>query len=150
MGKVARTLMFVPGVFLLTWGLSRLADGTEASEQLVAGVVWFTVALFVARMTNKAVEPFRELAEREERQAELLATGTPAWARVLQVRQTGVFVNRNPEVHLLLQVDHPQLGAYQAEAETVVQMVALPRVQPGQTVGVRVDPDDPQRLSVVL
>ncbi len=151
MGRFSHILMFVPGVFLTVWGLSRLAEGNDATEQLVAGMAWLGVAFFVGRATRGGMERFRQLAEQQERHKALLTRGIRASARVLQVQQTGLVLNNvNPEVRLTLQVEHPQLGSYEAETKTFVQMVALPRVQPGQALEVRVDPDDPQQLAVVL
>ncbi len=155
MSKFTRILMFVPGVFLTTWGLSRLADGNDAMKQLVAGAIWLCVAFFVGRITSRVLKSFgeldRELAERNNRQQELLATGMPASARILQVRQTGVVIGRTElEVRLTLQVEHARLGSYQAETETIVPMVALPRIQPEQTVEVRVDANDPRQVAIVV
>ena len=154
MSRLARILMFVPGVFLTTWGISRLVEGNGATEQLVAGLGWLVVAIViettVGRSTQRVREFLEELEERKQVQQRVLATGTPGSAKVLRIRQTGRMQGRNPEVHFTLQVEHPQFGSYQAEVTTFVEMVAIPRVQPGQTLEVRVDSADRSRLALVL
>lgn len=72
--------------------------------------------------------------------------GQPGTAQIVGVRQTGVFVNNNPQVALDLQVQVLGLSPYRATVKEVVPLVMLNRLQ--GTVPIRVDPAQPQRVVV--
>jgi len=74
--------------------------------------------------------------------------GVTAEAKVLKVWDTGVSINDNPQVGLLLQVTPSMSPAFQAEAKTVVSRLNAALVQPGVTAEVEYDPLKPQRLQV--
>ncbi len=91
---------------------------------------------------------FKTMAKAQQDKAQLLANGVPAQARIVSANQTGMFVNNNPQVAFQLEVQ-PQAGSpYPVQMTSVVQMVALPRIQPGMTVGVKIDPNNPNRLAI--
>ena len=79
---------------------------------------------------------------------ELLRCGRVGSATVTDVRQTGTFVNDNPECELELQVSVDGGLPYRVTHRQVLAMLALPGFQPGATVPVRVDPADPQVLVI--
>ncbi|PWT87530.1 MAG: hypothetical protein C5B54_12230 [Acidobacteria bacterium] len=79
---------------------------------------------------------------------ELQKTGQPAEATVVQIWDTGMTVNNDPVIGLLLEV-HPTNGeAYQTKTKALVSRVHIPQFQPGAVLPVRVDPKDPNRVSV--
>ncbi|MCL4870790.1 MAG: hypothetical protein KJ063_17665 [Anaerolineae bacterium] len=80
----------------------------------------------------------------------LLATGVPAQARVLQLADTGVRLNDNPQVKLLLEVQPMGQPPYQVEVNSFVSMLKLAQIQPGQIVNVRYDPADPSKVALAL
>ncbi len=84
----------------------------------------------------------------EGRHARLRATGLAASARVVAARQTGTWVNNNPEVALDLEVSVPGRAPYAATLKAVVPQLNLVAVQPGATLAVRVAPDDAGRLAL--
>jgi hypothetical protein len=79
---------------------------------------------------------------------ELLRSGRVGSATVAGVRQTGTFVNDNPECELELQVRVDGGDPYPVVHRQVLAMVALPGFQPGASVPVRVDPEDPLILVI--
>lgn len=89
------------------------------------------------------------MKQSQERQA-LLATGMPATGRVMQLMDTGMLVNNNPQVRLIVEVQMPGRPPYQADTTMIVSMLAIPRVQPGCTVNLRVDPMNPTRVAVLI
>ena len=78
----------------------------------------------------------------------LMQAGRVGTATVAGVRQTGTFVNNNPECELDLQVTVDGGVPYAVAHRQVLAMVALPGFQPGASVPVRVDPDDPDSLII--
>jgi hypothetical protein len=83
-----------------------------------------------------------------QRAQELLRCGRVGSATVSGVRQTGTFVNDNPECELDLEVSVDGGEPYRVTHRQVLAMVALPGFQPGASVPVRVDADDPLNLVI--
>ncbi len=88
----------------------------------------------------------------------LLSVGIPCAARVLQVEQTGTSVammgEQSYELRFHLEVVPPAAAVYRglsapyrAEMVSLVPMLMIPRVQPGCTIAVRVDPHDPRKMA---
>ena len=74
-----------------------------------------------------------------------LAAARPGRARIVNAESSGVVqgVSRNPLVRLDLEV-HPEVGApYAASTAWFVDIVAVPRVQPGLELAVKIDAEDP-------
>lgn len=69
-----------------------------------------------------------------------------ATATVTSLASTGVMVNDGVQVALGLLVLLPAGVPVPVTTTTVVPMALLPQVQPGATVGVRVDPAAPSRV----
>jgi hypothetical protein len=86
-------------------------------------------------------------ADRDKAQ-HLMANGRQGTATVVAVRQTGTYVNENPQVEMDLDIAVEGLEPYRATHRQVLAMVAIPQFQPGASVPVRVDPHDPQSLIV--
>jgi len=70
-------------------------------------------------------------------------------ARVLKVWDTGVSINDNPQVGLLMEVTPSLASPFQVEAKTVVSRLNASLVQPGITAEVRFDEQKPKRLEIV-
>ncbi len=63
----------------------------------------------------------------------LAQTGIPTRGRLLHVQQTGRLVNYNPEVYAVVEVYHPQFGAYRAETTSVVAQIAILELSPARS-----------------
>jgi hypothetical protein len=79
----------------------------------------------------------------------LQTTGRPGTAVVLALRDTGASVNDNPQVELDLQVTLDGVAPYNVTHRQVISRLATASFQPGASVGVKVDPQDLQKLIVV-
>ena len=77
----------------------------------------------------------------------LLQQGLPGRATVMNVYQTGMMVNNNPQIGLVLQIDGP-LGQYQTETKAVIPMIAIPQFQPGAVVPVKIDPSNRNNIAL--
>jgi hypothetical protein len=77
-----------------------------------------------------------------------IKNGITTEAKVLKVWDTGVTINNNPQLGLLL--EYSQLGSsvIQAQAKTVVSRIQAALVQPGITAEVLYDPNKPTRVQL--
>lgn len=121
---------------------------------VVSLVVTVISVLGARKMVTGMLSPL--LAQQAETRR-LLAGGIPCAARVLQIEQTGTSVavmgEQSYELRLWLEVTPPAAMGYRgmstpyhAEMVSLVPMLAVPRVQPGCIITVRVDPVDPRKM----
>ncbi len=99
------------------------------------------------------------LIRRSAERTRLLKTGEQAQARILGLADTGVKINNNPQVQIMLEV-HPNPASegyrgpprqpYQAQCVMTVSYLAIPRIQPGMMVPVRFDPADPSKVTIEM
>jgi hypothetical protein len=80
----------------------------------------------------------------------LLTSGEPAQATVLQLWDTGVSLNDNPQVGLLLEVRPQNRPAYQVQTKSFISRLKVSQVQTGALVAVKVDPTDPAKVALDL
>ena len=90
----------------------------------------------------------RQMEADARRADHLTRNGRAGTATIVALRQTGTFVNENPEVEMDLQVTVDGMVPYPATHRQVIAMIAAPQFQPGSTVPVRVDPAQPTSLIV--
>ena len=138
-------LLAVVGVVLLivvdvVTGISLIVTGA-----VMAGVGFFVLPQF-SNMVGSASAQVNALAQKNQ----LALTGMPASGRLIQVQQTGRMVNFNPEVQALVEVQHPQMGVYQVQTTAVVPQISIPQFQPGAQVQVRINPQNPQDIALVV
>ena len=89
-----------------------------------------------------------QMQAREQKAQHLSVNGRAGTATITALRQTGTFVNENPEVEMDLQVSVDGMAPYEATHRQIIAVIAAPQFQPGSTVPVRVDPADPSSLIV--
>jgi hypothetical protein len=77
-----------------------------------------------------------------------MANGRAGSAVITDARQTGMFVNENPQVELDLQVNVEGIPTYATTHRQVIAQIAIPQFQPGMTVPVRVDPANPSSVLI--
>ncbi|AKJ28881.1 DUF3592 domain-containing protein [Caldimonas brevitalea] len=99
----------------------------------IAFVVLMLVVVVVARDQHRVEKLRRE--------------GIAARATVLQARQTGTWVNKNPEIEFRLGVEKPGQPPYEVTLKKTVPVLNLTSVQVGSVLQVRVDRENPQRLA---
>ncbi len=79
---------------------------------------------------------------------QLLATGETAQATVVQIWDTGVTINDNPRIGLLLEVQPANRPAYQVKTAQTVSRLQTSMYQPGQTLEVKIDPANPKKIAI--
>ncbi len=100
--------------------------------------------LCTAVITVAAVAiPFIIMRNNSKKAEALMATGTQGEALIVQMEDTGMLINNNPRVALLLEVQIPGYAAYQVKKTVTVPLIRLSQVQPGSVVRVMADPTQP-------
>lgn len=153
-------LVFVAWVPIILWQSSPdwapAVFGAATYEAIMATHVVQVMAvvsaagMFLAGMYLILGPVFGTLKSVSDR-AQLRATGLPGRAKVLSIGESSegiVTINDQPLLTLTLEVEGAFGGPYVVSFETVVPRYAVPRVQPGETVPVKIDADDAQRVAV--
>jgi hypothetical protein len=134
-GKIGLAIGIIGGVIGLTVGIIAapvMGSIMTAIFVIVFGWVYFSV--FRGVMGGGAKK--------------ILATGLPAQATILEVRDTGVTVNNNPQIKLILQVT-PQTGMpYQAEVKLLISRLETYKYQSGMVLPVKYDPNDTSKIAI--
>ena len=74
----------------------------------------------------------------------LQEAGTPATARILKIWDTGITVNDDPVIGLEVEIAREDGSVYTATIpKSLISRLDIPQFQPGQSVGVRIDPAAP-------
>ena len=154
--KKARTALIVGGIvvlaslgivaYLMLWGPQHIAfSGRSLPDLMESGdLVPIIVVPVVLIICAASILPFLRILAPGE-----IKNGVTAQAKVLKVWDTGVSINDNPQVGLLLEITPPGLTPFQAQAKTLVSRLNAALVQPGVTAEVKYDPQKPKRLQVL-
>jgi hypothetical protein len=97
---------------------------------------------------TEAVDDAMALQAEMAKQQQLLTTGTPGTATIKGFKDTGTLVNFNPQIILDCEIAVEGKAAYEAQVTTSVPQMQIPMVQPGNKVGVKVDPSDPSSIVI--
>ena len=81
-----------------------------------------------------------------DREMHLVQNGIKGEAKILNVNQTGMYVNNLPQVKFLLQITTPDTESYQVEHKEVVNMIDLGSIRVGAVLPVFVDPQNPKKI----
>jgi hypothetical protein len=100
-------------------------------------LVTVVMIFVIMRVVRKAINPHGNMAN-----------ALPGQATILNLWETGMYVNQNPQVGFHLNVQHPDGSTYEAQTKTVVSIVQLPRLQPGATVSVKIDAQDRAKVAL--
>ncbi len=115
-------------------------------------VVISLLCTFVIVAASIAV-PFILMRNNQKRAQELMAVGTQGEATVLALQDTGMFINNNPRVSMLLEIRVGNLAPYQVQKVATIPMIRLSQVQVGAVVPVMVDmsnPTHPDKVGLLL
>lgn len=112
---------------------------------MLSGIMQLTLAglaLFTLAFSIPGFLLYRSWRRRQNEQR-LQATGEPAMARILSVRETGHIVNRRHEARIVVEVTHPARGTWPASLRRVMSIEDIQFFVPGRIFEVRFDPADP-------
>ena len=80
----------------------------------------------------------------------LAKTGLPGKAVIKEVHDTGITINNNPQVKLVLEVKNNLGLVYTATTRTLVSRLNPGMYQPGMTVPVKIDPENENNVVIDL
>jgi hypothetical protein len=80
----------------------------------------------------------------------LLQEGVAAQATILKIWDTGVTLNDNPQVGMLLEVNPPGREPFRVEMKSIISRIALAQIQPGRVIPVRYDPENPSKVALAF
>lgn len=124
-------------------------------SSMILTVVLVVISLlctFVIVAASIAV-PFILMRNNQKRAQELMAVGTQGEATVLALQDTGMFINNNPRVSMLLEIRVGNLAPYQIQKVATIPMIRLSQIQVGAVVPVMVDmsnPTHPDKVGLLL
>jgi hypothetical protein len=79
----------------------------------------------------------------------LREVGLPVSARILEIWDTGITVNEDPVIGMRVEISRADGSVYTASiAKSLISRLDVPRFQPGATVPVRIDPQDPTKVAL--
>ncbi len=101
---------------------------------LLTTVAAIAVPFIIIRHINQA---------NQKKAEELMATGQQGEATILALQDTGMRINHNPRVIIVMEVRVPGYAPYQVQKTVTVPFINLSQVQPGSVVPVLADPSQP-------
>jgi hypothetical protein len=125
-----------PGFRAARLGAARLGFRARGLAVLLLPLLALPACAIRDRMTGEAAAKH------------IRAVGVAADATVLQIWDTGITVNNDPVVGFLLDVKPDGRPAYQAKTKALISRLAVPRIQPGATLRVKYDPNDPAQVAL--
>ncbi|HEX5631468.1 MAG TPA: DUF3592 domain-containing protein [Acidimicrobiia bacterium] len=138
MGGIGRLLLYASGACVLgavlVGGDGRMAFITTGMALGIAGLVFFMIG--------------RQMGGLSGLTQEMRTRGRPGTAKVVGIGDTGVTVNNDPVAKFTLDVTVGDAIPYRVEIRQLVSRVAIGSFQPGATIPVLVDPDDPQQVAI--
>jgi hypothetical protein len=87
--------------------------------------------------------PLYMMRNNQKKLQNLAATGKQGEATILQMADTGMRINDNPRVSLLIEVRIPGYPPYQVQKTVTIDLIRMSQVQPGSVVIVLADPTQP-------
>ena len=134
-------LILLPGT--LFW--AAVAYGIAMDDQFVlGGAVVLAVTTIVTVLIIKGIRSADESAELKR----IWLDGSEGTAKIVRVKETGASFNDHPQVDFELEVSPRKGEAFGTSFTTYVRTLAIPRIQPGCEVSVRIDPKDPTRVVI--
>ncbi len=80
----------------------------------------------------------------------VLQEGVPANATILKIWDTGVTLNDNPQVGMLLEVQAQDREPFRVEMKSIISRIMIAQIQPGRVVPVRYDPENPSQVALAF
>ncbi|HEY9078248.1 MAG TPA: hypothetical protein VIO61_17060 [Anaerolineaceae bacterium] len=121
---------------------------------VIIGVIFLATCVFSIVVLGLTIGiPLYFIKQREKKTQVLLATGVQGEATVLALEDTGMRINDDPRVSMVLEVRVPGYAAYQVRKTTTIPMIRIGQVQVGMVVPVIADPQDagnPDKVGLLL
>lgn len=110
---------------------------------LTLGIICISVLCSLVIAVAAVAVPIYFYRNNRKKAEALIATGTQGEATILSLEDTGMLINNNPRVAVLLEIRMPNYPQYQLKKTVTVPLIRLSQVQVGSVVQVMVDMSDP-------
>ncbi len=125
--------------------MNRIRWASEAESHLARNVL----SLWLIATLPACTAIVDQFSGREEA-CQILATGKPATAKILQLRDTGITINRDPVAEFVLEVYPGTDPPFRAHTRALISRLEVPQAQPGRIVPVKYDPQQRTRVAIDL
>jgi len=129
-------------------------------EFLAGGSILFTALMVCGSLVCTGVIvaasigiPIYFMRNNQKRAQELMQNGTQGEATILSLQDTGMRINDDPRVQVVLEVRVAMRPPYQVTKTVTVPMIRMSQVQTGLVVPVMVDlsdPTNPDKIGLLL
>jgi len=106
--------------------------------------IFFFVMAGMFTLSTGGVLVWAKLANR--RRAMIEQNWLDAEAKILEVGETGTYINNQPKLKFRLHVHSPMHPPCEVVHKQVIPLTAISHYQAGSTITVKVNPDDPQDI----
>jgi hypothetical protein len=103
---------------------------------LTAGILIFTLGIMALSFGGV----FLFYYKKRKRMQHLAENGVRGKALIKTLSDTGMIINNVPQIAMTLEVTLPNVPVYTIQKRVAIPMIYYPRIQPGMTVDVAVDP----------
>lgn len=124
-------------VFLVVGRNNDILRGSFTVTAAILGITGFGLFLWGRRWAKGYKDAQR-----------LRTSGVLGQATIQGMRQTGVYLNEQPQIELNLQVQTQMHGPYQVTVREYVPLMLLGTLSSGRPLPVKVDPADPRKLVI--
>ena len=128
-----RALLFVP--FLM--GGALVVGGFSSQSNTMVGVGFGLAGVAFAVFLGLGIS---DMSAQNAERARIWKTGRQAVARVIAISEVSGGGDENPEVDLDLEVRVEGAAAARLKVRSLISRLAVPRIQPGCEIQVRLDP----------
>lgn len=122
---------------------------------IFAGTMIFTIIIVGVSVLVSVAVPIAVIVFIMKKNAErqrLVATGVAAQAMIVQIADTGMRINDQPRLQMVVDVHpipgHAPFAPFRTTHTGTIPMMAMARVAPGATVPVKCDPANPANLTI--
>jgi hypothetical protein len=129
------------GWFLVAFFLIGGIAFTIALPWVGIGQIWIAVAVVLGLV-------YLMISRRQSRMESLRQTGLPGQAQILEMTQTGVYINENPQVKMKLNVQAQGIAPCVCEKKATVPLIALGMLGSGRPLSVFVNPNDHEDIYI--
>ena len=130
-------------------GIPYPGDGRPISIVTTVVLIGFIVAVSSLSFLGESLLSKYE----KRRKRRIMRGGRPAKARVISIGESGedgtISINGQPYLRLVLELNDVRGKPYIVDIDTVISKETIPMYQPGATVNVMVDKDDPKKVIIV-
>ena len=113
------------------------------SSTTIIIIVGLVVLIVIISTAAGVAVPLWSLRKNKNKAEALKATGKRGDATVLQLEDTGIRINDNPRLNVLLEVHIPGYPPYQVRKTVAVPLIRTSQIQVGSNVSVLADPSQP-------